>query len=57
MVTGSHNPPDYNGFQDDAGAARRSSVEDIQALGAQMAAAGDVVPEAAGSDRGVDVVR
>ncbi len=53
MVTGSHNPPDYNGFKMMLG-KRAFFGADIQALG-RMAAAGDVVEEAAGSDRAVDV--
>ncbi len=53
MVTGSHNPPDYNGFKMMLG-KRAFFGADIQKLG-QMAAAGDVVEEAAGSDRAVDV--
>lgn len=53
MVTGSHNPPDYNGFKMMLG-KRAFFGADIQALG-QMAAAGDVVEEAPGSDRAVDV--
>ncbi len=53
MVTGSHNPPDYNGFKMMLG-KRAFFGADIQALG-RLAAAGDVVEEAAGSDRAVDV--
>jgi len=53
MVTGSHNPPDYNGFKMMLG-KRAFFGEDIQSLG-RMAAAGDVVGEATGSDRAVDV--
>ena len=53
MVTGSHNPPDYNGFKMMLG-KRAFFGADIQKLG-QMAAVGDVVEEAAGSDRAVDV--
>jgi len=53
MVTGSHNPPNYNGFKSMLG-KRPFFGKDIQMLGA-MAAAGDVVPEAAGSQRRVDV--
>ena len=53
MVTGSHNPPDYNGFKMMLG-KRAFFGEDIQSLG-RMAAAGDVVGQAAGSDRAVDV--
>ncbi len=54
MVTGSHNPPDYNGFKMMLG-RRAFFGSDIQMLG-QLAAAGDVVDEAAGSDAPVDVV-
>ncbi len=53
MVTGSHNPPDYNGFKMMLG-KRAFFGADIQTLG-RIAAAGDVVEEAAGSDRAVDV--
>ena len=53
MVTGSHNPPDYNGFKMMLG-KRAFFGADIQALG-RMAAAGDVVEETTGSDRAVDV--
>ena len=53
MVTGSHNPPDYNGFKMMLG-KRAFFGADIQKLG-QMAAAGDVVEEAEGRDRAVDV--
>ena len=56
MVTGSHNPPDYNGFKMMLG-RKAFFGADIQALG-RMAAAGDVVdgPDAGnGSDRAVDV--
>ncbi len=54
MVTGSHNPPDYNGFKMMLG-KRAFFGADIQKLG-QMAAAGDVVEKAEGHDRAVDVV-
>ncbi|MDP9096604.1 MAG: phosphomannomutase/phosphoglucomutase [Pseudomonadota bacterium] len=54
MVTGSHNPPDYNGFKMMFG-KRAFFGADIQALG-RIAAAGDVVGETAGSDRSVDIV-
>ena len=53
MLTGSHNPPDYNGF--------KMMLHGKPFFGAQiteigrMAASGDVVPPAAGSDRAVDV--
>ena len=53
MVTGSHNPPDYNGFKMILG-GRAFFGADIQALG-RMTESGDVVPEAAGTDRAVDV--
>ena len=53
MVTGSHNPPDYNGFKMMLG-RRAFFGADIQDLG-RIAAAGDVVAEAQGSDRAVDV--
>jgi phosphomannomutase len=53
MLTGSHNPPDYNGFKM---MLRRkpffgAQIKDI----GRMAAAGDVVPEAAGGEQSVDV--
>ena len=53
MVTGSHNPPDYNGFKMMLGRHAFFGAE-IQRLG-QMAAAGDVVEETTGSDRVADV--
>ena len=53
MLTGSHNPPNYNGFKMMLG-KRPFFGKDIQSLGA-MAAAGDVVAEAQGSARDVDV--
>ncbi|MCX7932851.1 MAG: phosphomannomutase/phosphoglucomutase [Rhodovarius sp.] len=53
MVTGSHNPPDYNGFKAMLG-RKPFFGEQIRALGA-MAAAGDVVPEAEGSAETVDL--
>jgi phosphomannomutase len=53
MVTGSHNPPDYNGFKMMLG-RKAFFGEQIQEIG-RMAAAGDVVPEAEGIDRAVDV--
>ena len=53
MVTGSHNPPDYNGFKMMLG-RRAFFGADIQELG-RIAAAGDVVQEAEGSERTIDV--
>ena len=53
MVTGSHNPPDYNGFKMMIGKKPFYGAQ-IQQIG-RMAAEGDVVPEAAGSDRSVDI--
>jgi len=53
MLTGSHNPPDYNGFKMMIG-KKPFFGKDIQTLGA-MAASGDVVAEAKGSSREVDV--
>ncbi len=53
MVTGSHNPPDYNGFKMMLG-RKAFFGADIQLLG-RMAAEGDVMPEAQGSERPVDV--
>src|SRR5271165_5407712 len=53
MVTGSHNPPDYNGFKMMRG-RKPFYGKQITDLGA-MAASGDVVPEAQGSERSVDV--
>ena len=53
MVTGSHNPPDYNGFKSMLG-KKPFFGKDIQELG-RMAAAGDVVPEAQGSERHEDI--
>jgi phosphomannomutase len=53
MVTGSHNPPDYNGFKMTLGGKPFFGPQ-IRALGA-MAAAGDVVPEAAGRVETLDV--
>jgi phosphomannomutase len=53
MVTGSHNPPDYNGF--------KMMLKGKPFFGAQiteigrLAAAGDVVPEAPGSSQNIDI--
>lgn len=54
MVTGSHNPPDYNGFKMMLG-RKPFFGQQIQQIGA-MAAAGDVVEEAEGSEQSVDIV-
>ncbi len=53
MLTGSHNTPDYNGFKMML-AGKPFFGKQIQQIG-QMAAAGDVVPEAKGSDRSIDI--
>jgi phosphomannomutase len=53
MVTGSHNPPDYNGFKMMLG-LKPFYGEQIQQLGA-LAASGDVVAEAEGAEQQVDV--
>ncbi|MEO3472938.1 phosphomannomutase/phosphoglucomutase [Roseomonas sp. CAU 1739] len=53
MVTGSHNPPDYNGFKMMIGKKPFYGAQ-IQEIG-RMAAEGDVVPESVGSDRSVDI--
>jgi phosphomannomutase len=53
MVTGSHNPPDYNGFKMMLG-RKPFFGRQIQEIG-RMAAEGDVVPPAVGTDRQVDV--
>jgi phosphomannomutase len=53
MVTGSHNPPDYNGFKMMLGKKPFFGPQ-IQQIG-RMAAAGDVVAETSGSSTEVDV--
>ena len=53
MVTGSHNPPDYNGFKSMIG-KKPFYGKDIQELG-RLAAASNVVAEAHGSERSVDI--
>jgi phosphomannomutase len=53
MVTGSHNPPDYNGFKMVFGGKPFYGTQ-ISDLGA-MAASGDVVAEGQGSERGIDI--
>ena len=53
MVTGSHNPPSYNGFKMMLGGKPFFGAQ-IQRLG-RLAAAGDVVDETMGADRAVDV--
>jgi phosphomannomutase len=53
MVTGSHNPPDYNGFKMMIG-KKPFYGSAIQEIG-RMAAEGDVVPEGVGTDRSVDI--
>ncbi|MCK8783518.1 phosphomannomutase/phosphoglucomutase [Roseomonas sp. NAR14] len=54
MVTGSHNPPDYNGFKMMLGKKPFFGAQ-IQEIG-RMAAEGDVVPVSTeGSDRHVDI--
>ena len=53
MVTGSHNPPEYNGFKMMLGRKPFFGAQ-IQDLGV-MARNGDVVPEASGSERGVEL--
>ncbi|HEY8289771.1 MAG TPA: phosphomannomutase/phosphoglucomutase, partial [Acetobacteraceae bacterium] len=53
MVTGSHNPADYNGFKMMLG-RRPFYGEQIRQLGV-MAAAGDVVPESTAGARNVEI--
>jgi phosphomannomutase len=53
MVTGSHNPPDYNGFKMMLGRKPFFGAQ-IQQIGS-IAERGEVVDEATGSDRAVDV--
>jgi phosphomannomutase len=53
MVTGSHNPPDYNGFKMMIG-RKPFYGEQIKLIGT-MAASGDVVPETHGTDRALDI--
>ena len=53
MVTGSHNPPEYNGFKMMVG-KKPFFGRDIQDLGA-LAAAGDVVEEGQGHEETVDL--
>jgi phosphomannomutase len=53
MVTGSHNPPDYNGFKMMLGRKPFFGQQILQ-IG-KLAEAGDVVPEAAGSERAVAI--
>ncbi len=55
MVTGSHNPPDYNGFKMMLGRKPFFGPQ-IQQIG-QMAAAGDVVPGTQGSEKTIDVAQ
>jgi len=53
MVTGSHNPPNYNGFKMMIG-RKPFFGQQIQELG-RIAGTGDVLPEAEGSERRVDL--
>jgi phosphomannomutase len=53
MVTGSHNPPDYNGFKMMLG-RKPFFGQQILEIGA-LAAAGDVVPEATGGEQTIDI--
>ncbi len=54
MVTGSHNPPDYNGFKMMQG-RKPFYGSQIRQVG-DLAAVGNVVPEAEGSDQKVDII-
>jgi phosphomannomutase len=53
MVTGSHNPPDYNGFKMMLGRKPFFGAQ-IQDIG-RMAHEGDVVPEASATTRSIDI--
>src|SRR5580658_8518754 len=53
MVTGSHNPPDYNGFKMMLGRKPFFGAQ-IQDIG-RMAREGDVVPEASATTRTIDI--
>ena len=53
MVTGSHNPPDYNGFKMMLGRKPFFGAQ-IQEIG-RMAREGDVVPESAAPTRTIDM--
>jgi phosphomannomutase len=53
MITGSHNPPDYNGFKMVLGGKPFFGTQ-IRALG-EMAAAGDVVPAAKGGVEEINI--
>jgi phosphomannomutase len=53
MVTGSHNPPDYNGFKMMLG-RKPFFGQQIAQIGS-LAETGDVVPEAAGSEQTVEI--
>ncbi|MBS0558454.1 MAG: phosphomannomutase/phosphoglucomutase [Proteobacteria bacterium] len=53
MVTGSHNPPDYNGFKMMMGRKPFFGAQ-IQTLG-RMAADGDIVPQSIGIERSLDI--